>query len=93
MYKEQAGDKKVFFSRTPDSIVEEIHWLQKSETIKTVAFVDDVFTIKKERVKNILRQMIDQSLDMDWKCEARTDHFDEEIFSNYFFDILHGRFQ
>ena len=49
----------------------------KDNTI--VYFVDDVFTIKKERVKSILRQMIDQSLDMDWKCEARTDHLDEEI--------------
>ena len=44
-----------------------------------VYFVDDVFTINKPRVKNILRQMIDQDLGMDWKCEARTDHFDEEI--------------
>ncbi len=49
----------------------------KDNTI--VYFVDDVFTIKKQRVKNILRLMIDQKLDMDWKCEARTDHFDEEI--------------
>jgi radical SAM superfamily enzyme YgiQ (UPF0313 family) len=49
----------------------------KDNTI--VYFVDDVFTIKKPRVKNILRQMIDQDLGMDWKCEARTDHFDEEI--------------
>ena len=23
--------------------------------------------------------MIDNNLDMDWKCEARTDHLDEEI--------------
>ena len=44
-----------------------------------VYFVDDVFTIKKPRVKQILRMMIDQSLGMDWKCEARTDHLDEEI--------------
>ena len=49
----------------------------KDNTI--VYFVDDVFTIKKPRVKEILRQMIDQDLDMNWKCEARTDHFDEEI--------------
>ena len=49
----------------------------KDNTI--VYFVDDVFTIKKERVKEILRLMIDQDLGMQWKCEARTDHFDEEI--------------
>ena len=44
-----------------------------------VYFVDDVFTVKKKRVKEILRLMIDQDLGMQWKCEARTDHFDEEI--------------
>ena len=44
-----------------------------------VYFVDDVFTIKKERVKKILRMMINQDLGMHWKCEARTDHLDEEI--------------
>ena len=44
-----------------------------------VYFVDDVFTIKRPRVKQILRMMIDQNLGMNWKCEARTDHLDEEI--------------
>jgi radical SAM superfamily enzyme YgiQ (UPF0313 family) len=44
-----------------------------------VYFVDDVFTVKKDRVKKILRMMLDQNLEMDWKCEARTDHLDEEI--------------
>jgi len=44
-----------------------------------VYFVDDVFTVKKPRVKQILRMMIDQNLGMNWKCEARTDHLDEEI--------------
>ncbi len=44
-----------------------------------VYFVDDIFTVKKRRVKEILRGMIDNKLDMDWKCEARTDHLDEEI--------------
>lgn len=49
----------------------------KDNTI--VYFVDDVFTVKKKRVKEILRMMIEENLGMDWKCEARTDHLDEEI--------------
>ena len=49
----------------------------KDNTI--VYFVDDVFTIKKERVKTILKMIIDEGLSMNWKCEARTDHLDEEI--------------
>ena len=44
-----------------------------------VYFVDDVFTVRKKRVKEILRGMIDSGLSMPWKCEARTDHLDEEI--------------
>jgi anaerobic magnesium-protoporphyrin IX monomethyl ester cyclase len=44
-----------------------------------VYFVDDVFTVRKKRVKEILQMMIDQNLNMPWKCEARTDHLDSEI--------------
>lgn len=44
-----------------------------------VYFVDDVFTVRKRRVKEILQRIIDEDLRMPWKCEARTDHLDEEI--------------
>ena len=44
-----------------------------------VYFVDDVFTVRRKRVKEILRKIIDENLQMAWKCEARTDHLDEEI--------------
>ena len=44
-----------------------------------VYFVDDVFTVHKKRVKEILRMMIKEKLNMKWKCEARTDHMDDEI--------------
>lgn len=49
----------------------------KDNTI--VYFVDDIFTVKKKRVKKILRGMIDDNLNMPWKCEARADHLDPEI--------------
>lgn len=44
-----------------------------------VYFVDDVFTVKKKRSKEVLRRMIDDKLEMPWKCEARTDHLDVEL--------------
>jgi radical SAM superfamily enzyme YgiQ (UPF0313 family) len=49
------------------------------EDNSTIYFVDDIFTVHKERIKEILRMMIDEDLGMVWKCEARTDHLDEEI--------------
>ena len=51
----------------------------KIEDNTLVYFVDDVFTVNKKRVKKLLRMMIDQKLDMKWKCEARADHLDDEI--------------
>lgn len=51
--------------------------LIKDNTI--VYFVDDVFTIKKDRVKKILRGMIEQNLQMPFKAEMRTDHLDVEV--------------
>lgn len=44
-----------------------------------VYFVDDVFTIKKDRLQKILQGMIDQNLQMPFKAELRTDHLDPEI--------------
>ena len=44
-----------------------------------VYFVDDVFTIDKDRVKVILEAMIVEELNMPFKAEMRTDHLNEEI--------------
>ena len=49
----------------------------KDNTI--VYFVDDVFTVRKRRAKEILKGITEQGLGMRWKCEARTDHLDEEM--------------
>ena len=51
----------------------------KIEDNTIVYFVDDVFTVKKKRVKEMLRMMIKDNLKMRWKCEARADHLDDEI--------------
>jgi radical SAM superfamily enzyme YgiQ (UPF0313 family) len=45
MYREDAGDKKVFQSRSPENICDEILWLRERVPIEMVAFVDDVFTL------------------------------------------------
>lgn len=56
--------------------------LSKSLIIKDntiVYFVDDVFTLKKNRVMEIMKLMIDSGLQMPWKCESRADNIDQEI--------------
>lgn len=49
----------------------------KDNTI--VYFVDDIFTIKKQRAIDIMNGILDENLLMPWKCEVRADHLDEEL--------------
>ena len=81
MYREQAGDKKVLYSRSPDSIVDEILWLKKSETIKMVQFVDDVFTLHKKWTLDFAK-VYEKRCRIPFAINARFDHFDEEIVSS-----------
>ena len=81
MYLEQAGDKKVLFSRTPDSIVDEILWLKETETIKMVQFVDDVFTLHKKWTLDFAK-VYEKRCRIPFAINARFDHMDEEIISS-----------
>ena len=81
MYREQAGDKKVLYSRSPDSIVDEILWLKKNETIKMVQFVDDVFTVDKKWTLDFAK-VYEKRCRIPFAINARFDHFDEEIISS-----------
>jgi len=76
--KENYWDRKKEFDYSASANVK-----SKSELIiednSTVYFVDDIFTVHKERIKEILKGIINDNLGMKWKCEARTDHLDEEI--------------
>lgn len=49
----------------------------KDNTI--VYFVDDVFTLKKNRSLKIMQEIIDRNLQMPWKCESRADNIDDDI--------------
>ena len=81
MYREQAGDKKVLFSRSPDSIVDEILWLKNHATVKMVYFVDDVFTIDKKWTINFA-EIYAKRCNIPFSINARFDHLDEEIISS-----------
>ena len=81
MYLEQAGDKKVLFSRTPDSIIDEILWLKETETIKMVQFVDDVFTMHKKWTLDFAK-IYEKRCRIPFAINARFDHMDEEIVSS-----------
>jgi radical SAM superfamily enzyme YgiQ (UPF0313 family) len=81
IYLDQAGDKKVFHSRTPDSIVDEILWLQNQVPIKMVTFVDDVFTLHRKWTLEFSK-VYQKRCGIPFSINTRFDNVDEEIVSS-----------
>jgi radical SAM superfamily enzyme YgiQ (UPF0313 family) len=75
-------DKTVFGSqwraRSAESVLEEIELVVKDFGVKSIVFYDDLFTVKKDRVVEICKGIIDKKLDIEWKCEGRVNIVDEE---------------
>jgi len=76
-------DKAVFGSkwrgRSASNVIDEIEQVVKGFKIKSIVFYDDLFTLKKERVKEICQGILDRGLDIEWKCEGRVNLVDEEV--------------
>lgn len=70
---------KKFRARSPENVVEEIEKCLKEYKIKEFLIYDDTFTIDRERVINICREIIKRKLDIIWDIRARVDTVDEEI--------------
>lgn len=75
-------DKAVFGSkwrgRSASNILDEIEHVVKDFGIESIIFYDDLFTLKKERVKEICHGIIERGLEIEWKCEGRVNIVDEE---------------
>jgi radical SAM superfamily enzyme YgiQ (UPF0313 family) len=78
LYREQAADKKVFHSRTPDSIVDEILWLRERVPLKMVAFVDDVFTLHRQWTMEFAK-VYRERCGIPFSINTRFDNVDEEM--------------
>ncbi|GAB4484433.1 MAG: radical SAM protein [Thermodesulfovibrionales bacterium] len=75
-------DKTVFGSkwraRSAQSVLAEIEVVVRDFGVKSIVFYDDLFTVKKDRVIEICKGIIDRRLDIEWKCEGRVNIVDEE---------------
>jgi radical SAM superfamily enzyme YgiQ (UPF0313 family) len=78
IYREQAGDKKVFNSRSPDSIVDEVLWLKSRVPVKMVAFVDDVFTLHRRWTMEFA-EVYARRCRIPFSCNTRFDNVDPDM--------------
>ncbi len=70
-------DKSVFGSaprlHSADRVLEELRQIACDSGVRSVIIYDDLFTLDAERVIEICRRIIEEGLNIRWKCEARVD--------------------
>lgn len=64
-----------FRERTPQNVVDEIEACL-AMGYDRISFADDVFTMKKERVLNVCREITRRELNFHWECLGRVDALD-----------------
>lgn len=72
---DQAVTGHRFRARSPESVVDELVWLE-AHGFKYVCLYDDVFTLDRRRVLAICDGIRRRGVKIDWKCEARVDCVD-----------------
>ncbi len=70
--------KRVRF-RSPENVVDEIEQQVKERGIGAVWFLDDTFTLERERVEEICDLIVERRIDVRWFCEVRVDSVDREL--------------
>lgn len=71
------GNKLRF--RSPENIIEELTDLKERYKVNSVIFLDDCFSLDKERVKKICTLMIERNLNIKWWVDTRCDHVDQPL--------------
>ncbi len=66
-------------ARSPKNVVDEMEYLQNTYGAKQVTFADDVFTLDKERVEEICKEIKKRNLKVNWSCGTRVDMLSKDL--------------
>ncbi len=64
---------------SPQRIVTEISEWKRLFSIKSIRFIDDTFTINRQRVVEICALMVKEQVNVEWACLSRTDNLDADL--------------
>jgi radical SAM superfamily enzyme YgiQ (UPF0313 family) len=73
--KKLFGNK--FRARSPKNIAEEIKEIRERYKVKYITFVDDIFTLNRERTIKLCDEI--KKFDVIWDCETRVDMVNEQL--------------
>lgn len=73
---------KTVRERSPENVIAEMEWLVNEHNAKHFVFVDETFTLNKNRVMHLLGLYLDKGLHKkaSWSAQTRVDRADLEIF-------------
>lgn len=67
--------------RSPDYIVNELREIMLEYRINHFRFVDDIFTLNRDRIISLCEKVINEKLNINWMCITRGDTVDETMLS------------
>lgn len=69
--------------RTPENVVDEIEWLVSNYHPQKIIFIDETFTLKKDKVLKITDFILERGLEkkIRWVAQTRIDRGDPEVFA------------
>lgn len=65
--------------RSVKSIMKEITYLKNKHNLKCVFFMDELFTMNRQRTVDLCRELIDNEIDITWYCSTRVDRVDKNL--------------
>jgi anaerobic magnesium-protoporphyrin IX monomethyl ester cyclase len=71
------GSKTVML--TSIEIIEHVKRLKELFNIKSLRFIDDTFTVNKQRVIEICQLLVKEKLTLEWTCLSRADNLSQEM--------------
>ncbi len=66
--------------RSPENVIEEIKGLVTDYGVKDIMFVDDTFTINKDRVVRFCELLNQKNMKISWSCNVHPNTADEQMF-------------
>jgi len=70
---------KTWRARSPENIVQELRVLTEDYGVKEIEFLDDTFTLDKNRAKKFCDMLMKEGVDISWSCSSRVDTMDKEV--------------
>lgn len=69
----------IYRFRSPINVVDEIEWLEDKYGMGKIKFLDDVFTLRRNWVLELCREIKNRGLDVEWSLSTRVDLVNQSL--------------